>query len=79
MIMVFVSKFFASGKADSKGKFSVNLSNLQPGDRISAIATLSQYGTSEPGRCLAIIGCLTFCSLNLLPLPFLGNIDTANA
>jgi len=35
-------------KADGKGKFSLNLGNLQPGDRISAIATLPENGTSEP-------------------------------
>ncbi|MCX5984845.1 MAG: OmpA family protein [Nostocales cyanobacterium LacPavin_0920_SED1_MAG_38_18] len=43
-----LNKFLASSKADTQGKFTMNLANLQPGDRISAIATLPQYGTSEP-------------------------------
>jgi outer membrane protein OmpA-like peptidoglycan-associated protein len=30
------------------GEFSATLTNLQPGDRVSAIATHPQYGTSEP-------------------------------
>ena len=34
--------------ADAKGKFSLTLSSLQPGDKISAIATDPKYGTSEP-------------------------------
>lgn len=36
--------------ADELGRFSLSLSNLQPGDRVSAIATDPQYGTSEPAR-----------------------------
>lgn len=35
-------------KADEQGKFSVTLDNLLVGDRVSAIATDSKYGTSEP-------------------------------
>ncbi|MBD1841502.1 OmpA family protein [Coleofasciculus sp. FACHB-64] len=34
--------------ADDEGKFSVTVDNLQPGDRVSAIATDPKYGTSEP-------------------------------
>jgi outer membrane protein OmpA-like peptidoglycan-associated protein len=34
--------------ADDQGKFSVAVDNLQPGDRVSAIATIPKYGTSEP-------------------------------
>lgn len=33
---------------DEAGEFSATLTNLQPGDRVSAIATHPQYGTSEP-------------------------------
>ncbi len=33
---------------DEQGQFSVTLNNLQPGDKVSAIATNPQYGTSEP-------------------------------
>lgn len=34
--------------ADEEGNFTVKFDNLQPGDRISAIATHPDYGTSEP-------------------------------
>ncbi|MTJ12413.1 OmpA family protein [Anabaena sp. UHCC 0187] len=44
----FLSQPLATTTADNQGKFSFNLDNLQPGDRVSAIATLKQYGTSEP-------------------------------
>ncbi|TAF07974.1 MAG: cell envelope biogenesis protein OmpA [Nostocales cyanobacterium] len=44
----FLSEPIGTTKADNQGKFAMNLSNLQPGDRISAIATLPKYGTSEP-------------------------------
>lgn len=40
----------ATVTANSNGKFAVTLSNLQPGERISAIATDPIYGTSEPAR-----------------------------
>lgn len=43
-----LNEFLASALSDSKGKFSLNLNNLKPGDRISAIATNPNYGTSEP-------------------------------
>ncbi|MBF2017579.1 MAG: OmpA family protein [Rivularia sp. T60_A2020_040] len=35
-------------KTDDKGRFQTTLTNLQPGEMISAIATLPKYGTSEP-------------------------------
>jgi outer membrane protein OmpA-like peptidoglycan-associated protein len=38
----------ATTKTDSKGRFSFNLENFDQGERISAIATHPQYGTSEP-------------------------------
>jgi parallel beta-helix repeat protein len=41
-------------EADERGKFSATFTNLQPGDRISAIATHPQYGTSEPALNAAI-------------------------
>jgi outer membrane protein OmpA-like peptidoglycan-associated protein/nitrous oxidase accessory protein NosD len=44
----FLQKRIGTATTNAQGKFSLNLSNLQPGDRISAIATLPQYGTSEP-------------------------------
>jgi len=44
----FLSEPLSTTTADNDGKFSFNLDNLQPGDRVSAIATLKQYGTSEP-------------------------------
>ena len=34
--------------ANEQGQFSATLNNLQPGDRVSAIATDPQFGTSEP-------------------------------
>ncbi len=33
---------------NNKGKFTIKLTNLQPGERVSAIATDPQHGTSEP-------------------------------
>lgn len=33
---------------DENGEFNVTLTNLQPGEKVSAIATHPQYGTSEP-------------------------------
>ena len=35
-------------KADEEGNFRVKVEELQPGDRVSAIATHPDYGTSEP-------------------------------
>jgi outer membrane protein OmpA-like peptidoglycan-associated protein len=37
-------------RANAQGKFSATLTNLQPGEMISAIATDPKYGTSEPAR-----------------------------
>jgi outer membrane protein OmpA-like peptidoglycan-associated protein len=34
--------------ADEQGQFSVAVNNLRPGDKLSAIASHPQYGTSEP-------------------------------
>ncbi|MGB5959029.1 MAG: OmpA family protein, partial [Coleofasciculaceae cyanobacterium] len=34
--------------ANEQGQFSATVTNLQPGDRVSAIATDPQFGTSEP-------------------------------
>jgi outer membrane protein OmpA-like peptidoglycan-associated protein len=45
-----LSRSLTTVTADSQGKFGATLSNLQPGDAISAIATDPQYGTSEPAR-----------------------------
>ncbi|MCP2729333.1 right-handed parallel beta-helix repeat-containing protein [Limnofasciculus baicalensis] len=42
-----LSEQIATVTTDEKGRFSLSLSNLQPGERISAIATDSKYGTSE--------------------------------
>ena len=33
---------------DEKGRLSVTLGILKPGERVSAIATHPKYGTSEP-------------------------------
>ncbi len=35
-------------QTDEKGRFKATFTDLQPGEMISAIATLSKYGTSEP-------------------------------
>jgi outer membrane protein OmpA-like peptidoglycan-associated protein len=35
-------------QTDDKGRFQASFTNLQPGEIISAIATLPKYGTSEP-------------------------------
>jgi Right handed beta helix region len=38
----------ATTEANEDGRFSVSIPNLEPGVRVSAIATHPQYGTSEP-------------------------------
>jgi outer membrane protein OmpA-like peptidoglycan-associated protein len=43
-----LSEPLGSVTTDAKGKFSLEVSNLKPGDRIGAIATHPKYGTSEP-------------------------------
>ncbi len=45
-----LSRSLITVTADSQGKFGATLTNLQPGEAISAIATDPQYGTSEPAR-----------------------------
>jgi Right handed beta helix region len=43
-----LNKMFKTIKTDDKGKFSLILDDLKAGDRVSAIATHPEYGTSEP-------------------------------
>jgi hypothetical protein len=43
-----LNQVIGSVKSDEKGNFTYNMGNLEPGARISAIATHPQYGTSEP-------------------------------
>lgn len=43
-----LSEQLVSVKTNDKGRFSIALKNLKPGDRVSAIATDPRYGTSEP-------------------------------
>lgn len=43
-----LSESLTSVSTDETGNFSVTLNTLQPGDKVSAIATHPQYGTSEP-------------------------------
>lgn len=43
-----LNRAIATVQTDANGRFGVTLTNLQPGERISAIATHPQYGTSEP-------------------------------
>ncbi len=43
-----LSRKIATTEADQDGKFGISLSNVQPGDYLSAIATHPDYGTSEP-------------------------------
>jgi outer membrane protein OmpA-like peptidoglycan-associated protein len=43
-----LSQPIASSKSDDKGNFAVTLDNVKVGDRLSAIATHPDYGTSEP-------------------------------
>jgi hypothetical protein len=43
-----IGKPIATTKVDEKGRFSINLGILKPGERVSAIATHPKYGTSEP-------------------------------
>jgi hypothetical protein len=44
-----LSQPLATVKADQQGKFNGSLTQLEAGDKISAIATVPKYGTSEPG------------------------------
>jgi outer membrane protein OmpA-like peptidoglycan-associated protein len=43
-----LSQSLATVSVDEKGKFNASLTQLQAGDKISAIATVPKYGTSEP-------------------------------
>jgi len=43
-----LSEPLTSVPTNEQGQFSATLSNLKPGDKISAIATIPEYGTSEP-------------------------------
>ncbi len=43
-----LSEPIATVATQERGQFNVTLNNLQPGDKVSAIATHAQYGTSEP-------------------------------
>ena len=43
-----IGKPIATAKVNKKGRFSVTLRMLKPGERVSAIVTHPQYGTSEP-------------------------------
>ncbi|MEQ9550845.1 MAG: OmpA family protein [Coleofasciculus sp. G3-WIS-01] len=55
--------------SDAEGQFSVTLTGLQPGDTISAIATTSQDGTSEPALNAAVKFSDGTVPLNPEPLP----------
>lgn len=43
-----LSQPLATVETDAEGKFSATVEDLQPGERVSAIATHPEYGTSEP-------------------------------
>ena len=43
-----IGKPIATAKVDEQGRFSINTRSLKSGERVSAIATHPQYGTSEP-------------------------------
>jgi len=43
-----LSRNLATTTADSQGRFGITMIGLRPGEQISAIATLPNYGTSEP-------------------------------
>jgi parallel beta-helix repeat protein len=45
-----LSEAIATTETDAEGRFSFTLDSLQPGERVSAIATDPRYGTSEPAR-----------------------------
>ncbi len=50
-----LSRSLTTVTADPRGKFGATLTNLQPGEIISAIATDPKYGTSEPARNAMVI------------------------
>ncbi len=43
-----LSRLIASATADDRGRFGMTVTGIQPGEQVSAIATLPDYGTSEP-------------------------------
>jgi parallel beta-helix repeat protein len=43
-----LSMVLATTETDAEGLFSMRIADLQPGERVSAIATHPEYGTSEP-------------------------------
>ena len=43
-----LSAALATTEATAEGLFSIRIADLQPGERVSAIATHPEYGTSEP-------------------------------
>jgi outer membrane protein OmpA-like peptidoglycan-associated protein len=45
-----LSRSLTTVNTNAQGKFSATLTNLQPGEMISAIATDPKYGSSEPAR-----------------------------
>lgn len=49
-----LGEVIARVQTDEKGRFKATFTNLQPGDIISAIATLAKAGTSEPAANSAI-------------------------
>ena len=49
-----LEQVIARVQADEKGRFKATFTDLQPGEIISAIATLPKYGTSEPAANSAI-------------------------
>ena len=60
---------------EATGKFQVSLKGLQPGDRISAIATDPRFGTSEPAK-NAIVRTIEG-AVPLVPVAY-SNSDTAS-
>jgi hypothetical protein len=49
-----LSELIATVQADEQGRFSLSTQALKVGDQVSATATLTQYGTSEPALNSAI-------------------------
>ncbi len=49
-----LTKLVMTVKADEQGHFSADVEGMAVGDRLSAIATHPQYGTSEPSAVVAI-------------------------
>ena len=45
-----LSRSLTTVTTDPQGKFGATLTNLKPGEMISAVATDAKYGTSEPAR-----------------------------